>query len=90
MHGSEVGAVNHIDVDAAAEFNSDGPLAAQVHELDIGLRVNTPDPYPPLSAGEPHATLSITGEELNVDVVLDGEALDALAEALAQIQRGDA
>lgn len=77
------------EVDVAAEFNGDGPLAAQVREMDIDLRVKTPDPHPPLSAGEPHATLSVTGEGLTVDVVLDAEGLDGLVDALHHAQGGD-
>ncbi|MDS0220874.1 hypothetical protein NDI54_05835 [Haloarcula sp. S1AR25-5A] len=73
------------DVDATVGI-ADGRVAMNA-DIETPLRLETPDRRP-LSSAEPHATLRLAGDDVRVAVELDGEALDALADALHQ-QRGD-
>ena len=58
-------------------------------QVTTALRLSVPDTQP-LSVHEPHLTLRAPADDVRVTIDLDGEAPDALAEALAQIQWGDA
>lgn len=73
------------EVDATAEFDDGGVLSAQTHERDIDLRIQTPD-HRPLSSTEPHAQLTVSGEGLTVDIVLDADALETLGDAVRRAQ----
>ena len=45
--------------------------------------------YQPLSRDEPYAQLKLAGDDVSVNIELDGDALDALAEAVLYPQRSD-
>jgi len=74
------------DVDATVGI-ADGRVAMSA-DLETPLRLETPDQRP-LSSAETHATLRLVGDDVRVRIELDGEALDALADALYHAQRGD-
>ena len=40
----------------------------------------------PLSVEEPHAELTITGDEMRTDITLNGKQLDELADAIYHVQ----
>jgi len=54
-------------------------------QVDTELRVQTPD-HTPLSTHEPHLTLRVADEDVRAVVDLDGEGLDALADAIHHAQ----
>jgi len=74
------------DVDATAEVE-DGRVSMTAAVTDC-LRVETPK-HTPLSAREPHLTLRVVDDGVRVTVDLDGEQLDALADALYHAQQSD-
>jgi hypothetical protein len=65
----------------------DGRVAMNA-DVETDLRLETPDRRP-LSTVETHATLRLTDDDVRIEVDLDGEALDALADALYRAQGGD-
>lgn len=56
-------------------------------ESDVEIYLETPDGQP-LSRAERHATLRVVGDDSRVEVELDADALDALAEELTAAQAG--
>ncbi|MDQ2072828.1 hypothetical protein RBH20_09805 [Haloarcula sp. H-GB4] len=77
--------LNHVDATVAIV---DGRVAMNA-EVETPLRLETPDRQP-LSNIEPHATLRLADDGVRVEITLDAEALDALADGLYQVQQGEA
>jgi hypothetical protein len=73
-------------VDATAKIE-DGRVSMTAAVTDA-LRVETPE-HTPLSAREPHLTLRVVDDGVRVTLDLDGEDLDALADAVYQAQQRD-
>jgi len=73
------------DVVADVEIDDSSAITVAVQYCKADLRVQTPDPAP-LSTAEPHLTLALSSDETSVEIDLDGEDLDALADALHRIQ----
>lgn len=74
------------DVDATVGV-VEGRVAMSAQVSDV-LRVSSPDRRP-LSARECHATLRVAADDVRVVLDLDGDALDALAEALDRARQYD-
>lgn len=74
------------DVDATANVE-DGRVSMTAAVTD-SLYVETPERRP-LSQREPHLTLRVVDDGVRVTLDLDGEQLDALADALYQAQQSD-
>lgn len=55
-------------------------------QVETALRVETPD-RTPLSTPEPHLTLRVAGDDVRAVIDLDGEGLDALADAIHHAQQ---
>jgi len=58
-------------------------------DSDASVILESPDTQP-LSEAETHATLQVVGDDYRASVELDADALDALTDALADVQEGDA
>jgi hypothetical protein len=69
------------ELTAEAEFDDSSMVTVAVHEDDATLRVRTPS-HTPLSAGETHAELVLTGADTEVSVELSGPQVRALAAVL--------
>ena len=53
---------------------------------DVEVYVSRPE-LSPLSSNERHSTLTVRGEDAEVGIELDGEALDGLLDALYHVQQ---
>jgi hypothetical protein len=67
------------DVGASVSI-TDGRVSMSVED-ETDLYLKTPE-HEPLSVGERHATLEVVGEGLTASVSLDGDDLDAFADAV--------
>ena len=56
-------------------------------QADTKLHVKAPE-HPPLSGIEPHLSLFASNEDTRVELTLDGEDLDALADAIYHVREG--
>jgi hypothetical protein len=70
------------EIHAEVEIDDGGLLTAAVDDRGADLRVHTPGETP-LSAGEPHAELEVSGADVSVTVELSGPQVEALLDALA-------
>lgn len=74
--------------DATATVGIVDDRVAMSADGDVSVILESPDNQP-LSRAETHATLRVVGDDYRASVELDGDALDALTDALADVQEGD-
>jgi len=73
------------DVRSITEI-SEGKILIEDSSREASLSVNKACSGLPLSTAEPHLSLFVSGEDFATEIELDGEQLDALADAIYNIQ----
>ena len=73
------------DVRAITEIQ-DSKLTMSDATREATLHVRQSQSTKPLSTGEPHLTLHVSGDDCGTEVELNGEQLDALIDTLYHIQ----
>jgi hypothetical protein len=73
------------DVRSITEI-SEGKILIEDASREASLSVNKACSGLPLSTAEPHLSLFVKGEDFATEIELDGEQMDALADAVYHIQ----
>jgi len=75
------------EVTVDVEIDDTSAITVATSDRGADLRVQTPG-VTPLSAGETHLLLAVSGEETSVEIELDGVQVEALADAIEDVQEG--